>query len=80
MATANLMYFASGMILSVSRDEQEVDRFFAFIAISMMLCFVAITFVLYFHMKSIFSKILHMKLTVFDAEEEITTSESFLYH
>lgn len=79
MATTNLMYFASGIIRSVSKDEKEVDGFFAFIAISMMLCFVSITFVLYFHMKSIFSQILHMKLTVFDAEEEITRSESFLH-
>ena len=79
MATTNLMYFASGIILSVSKDEKEVDRFFAIIAILMMLCFVSITFALYFHMKSIFSKILHMKLTVFDAEEEITRSESFLH-
>ena len=62
MATTNLMYFASGIIRSVSKDEKEVDGF-----------------VLYFHMKSIFSKILHMKLTVFDAEEEITRSESFLH-
>jgi hypothetical protein len=77
MATANLMYFASGIILSVSGNEMEVNRFFAFITIAMMLCFVAIAFFLYFHMKYIFSKILHMKLTVFDAEEEITRCESY---
>jgi hypothetical protein len=78
MATANLMYFAAGMILNFSRDEMVVERFFTYCSISMMLGSVAFAFVLYFQMKSIFSKILHMKLTV-DAEEEFTRSESFLY-
>ncbi len=45
MATANLMYFASGIIPSTSGNEMEVYSFFsAFIAIVMMLCFVAIAF------------------------------------
>ncbi len=75
MATANLMYFAAGMILSSSRDEEEVERFFTYFSISMMCGSVVFAFALYFQMKSIFFKILHMKLTV-DAEEEFTRSES----
>ncbi|KAL3822990.1 hypothetical protein ACHAXA_008130 [Cyclostephanos tholiformis] len=72
MATTNLMYFASGMILSVSTNALNVERFFLYISISLVACFLAVSFVLYFRMKFIFSKILHMKLTVVDAEDEIT--------
>jgi hypothetical protein len=80
MATTILMYFAAGMILNVSENELEVERFYLCLSISMVACFVATSFVLYFRMKSIFSKILHMKLTVIDAEDEITRSESLPYH
>jgi hypothetical protein len=80
MATTILIYFAAGMILSVTKNGLEVEKFYLCLSISMVACFVATSFVLYFRMKSIFSKILHMKLTVVDAEDEITRSESLPYH
>jgi Ca2+/H+ antiporter len=79
MATANLIYFAVGM-LARSEDEVVVERYLAYICISMMFCFIAFAFVLYFQMKTIFSKILHMKLTVSDSEEDVARSESLFVH
>ncbi|KAL3801884.1 hypothetical protein ACHAW5_008670 [Stephanodiscus triporus] len=72
MATANLIHFGGGMLeVDRSEDDVEVERYLAYTCISMMLCFIVLAFVLYFQMKSIFSKILHMKLTVADSEEDV---------
>lgn len=68
MATANLLYFLSGMILNVTKTSLEVEEFLMYIFFAMMVVFVAFAFLLYFKMRSIFEKILHMKLTVFDDE------------
>ena len=69
MATANLLYFLSGMILNATSNALEVEEFLMYIFFALVIIFVAFAFVLYFKMRSIFSRILHMKLTVFDSEE-----------
>ena len=68
MATANLLYFLWGMILSVTGTSLEVEEFLMYIFFALMVLFVAFAFVLYFKMKSIFSNILHMKLTLYDRD------------
>ena len=68
MATANLLYFLSGMILSVTGTSLDVEEFLMYIVFALMVIFVAFAFVLYFKMKSIFSNILHMKLTLYDRD------------
>lgn len=68
MATANLLYFLSGMILYKTEDSLDVEQFLFYIFVACMVFFVGFAFVLYFKMKSIFSSILRMKLTVMDTE------------
>ncbi|KAL7540630.1 hypothetical protein ACHAXR_010673 [Thalassiosira sp. AJA248-18] len=68
MATANLLYFLSGMLLNVTEDSVEVEEFLMYIFFAMMVIFVVIAFILFFKMKSVFSQISRMKLTIFDSE------------
>jgi len=69
MATANLLYFLSGMLLNSTQTSLEVEEFLMYIFFALMVLFVAFAFVLFFKMKSIFSNILHMKLTVYESQE-----------
>ena len=69
MATCNLLYYLSGMMLNVTGDGEKVEEFLMYIFFAMMIIFVAFAIILYFKMRSIFSKIMHMKLTVCDPEE-----------
>jgi len=71
MATANLLYFLSGMILYKTKQSFEVEEFLMYMFFAMMIIFVVFAFILYFKMRSIFSEILHMKLTVYDTEEAV---------
>ena len=66
MATANLLYFLSGMLLHATKDSMEVEEFLTYIFFVLMIVFVAFAFVLFFKMKSVFTKILKMKLTIND--------------
>ncbi|KAL7553150.1 hypothetical protein ACHAWF_016399 [Thalassiosira exigua] len=68
MATANLMYFLSGMLLSVAKDIGEVSEFLTFTFVALMVAFICLAFVLYFKMRRVFSQILRMKLTVLDED------------
>ena len=71
MATANFLYFISGMIMNALKEAVLVEEFLLGIFFALMIFFVVFAFVLYFKMKSIFSKILYMKLTdINDTEEE----------
>jgi len=76
MATANLLYFIMGMILNNTMDVDYVELCLVSVVVGFMIAFIIVAFVLYFQMRSIFSKILHMKLTIFDADLSIDKSES----
>lgn len=76
MATANLLFFALGMIFNVSMDSHNVELCLVTIVLVLMVVFVVFGFLLYFRMKFILSKILHMKLTIFDANLSMDKSES----
>jgi len=69
MATANLLYFLSGMLLNATADSYEVEEFLMFIFFGMMAFFVVAAFVLFFKMKSIAYNILRMKLTIRDDDK-----------
>ena len=71
MASANLLYFLSGMLLSVTKDSSEVEEFLMYIFFVVMIAFVVCGIALYLKMKSIYSRILNMRLLIDD-----TTSES----
>jgi len=66
MATGNLIYFLSGIILSKTRSKYAVPEFLVIVFFVMCVFFVVCVLGIYFKMKKIFSKILHMKLTVND--------------
>jgi hypothetical protein len=78
MATANLLYFIMGMILNNTMDVDYVELCLVSVVVGCMIAFVVFAFVLYFQMRLIFSKILHMKLTIFDADLSIDKSESVM--
>lgn len=69
MASGNLLYFLSGMILSVTKDSVEVEEFLMYIFFAMMILFVAIAFVVFFKMKIIYYEITRMKLTIYDQNQ-----------
>ena len=58
MATGNLVYFLSGIILSSSKSNMTVSEFLSVIFFVLTTLFVVIALVLYFKMRSIFSQIL----------------------
>lgn len=78
MATANLLYFIMGMILNNTMDVDYVELCLVSVVVGCMIAFIVFAFVLYFQMRLIFSKILHMKLTIFDADLSIDKSESVM--
>lgn len=78
MATANLLYFIMGMILNNTMDVDYVELCLVSVVVGCMIAFIVFAFVLYFQMRFIFSKILHMKLTIFDADLSIDKSESVM--
>ncbi len=78
MASANLLFFTMGMIFNVSMDAHDVELCLIIIVVGLMVVYVVFGFALYFRMKFIFSKIMHMKLTIFDAKLSMDRSESSL--
>jgi hypothetical protein len=75
MATADILFYVMGMIFNVTGDAHEVELCLVSVVIGFMVVFIVFGFVLYFRMKFIFFKILHMKLTIFDANLSIDKSE-----
>ncbi|KAL3802312.1 hypothetical protein HJC23_007137, partial [Cyclotella cryptica] len=68
MATGILIYYISGIILHASEDKMKVLEFMIWVLASLMTIFLVISIVLFFKMRSIFSKILVMKLTIDDED------------
>ena len=58
MATGNLMYFLSGMILSVSKSKYSVAEFLVIVFFVMCALFVVFVFGIFFKMRWVFSKML----------------------
>lgn len=79
MATANILFFVMGMIFNKSMESEDVELCLVTIVVGSMITFIVFGFVLYFQMRYIFSKILHMKLTIFDANLSIDKSELTLF-
>ena len=58
MAAANLMYFLSGMILSVTKSKYSVPEFLVIVFFVTCASFVVVVFAMYCKMRSVFSNIL----------------------
>ena len=77
MATGIVIYYISGIILHVSEDKVKVLEFMIWVLASLMTLFVVISIILFFKMRSIFSKILVMKLTIDDGDNRTKSWRGF---
>lgn len=70
MAFGVFLYYISGIILHASHNKVDVYQFLVYVMESLIILFLAIAVILFLKMRSVFSKILVMKLTIEDEEGE----------